>query len=78
MTRDSCKKLVQFNPSDFLLIKNLSNERAGDLFKCLLKSAYMQDEYGFKDDKELDNLCLFFIQRAEEQDIFEEVYTFER
>lgn len=78
MRGDMYKRIIQFNPSDFLLIEKLSNERAGDLFKCLLESAYTQDIYCFEDDEELDNLYSFFVSRSRDQEPIEEVYWFER
>ena len=69
MTGEMCKKIVCFNPSDFLLIEKLSDERAGELFKTLFESAYEEEYFEF-DDEELESLYNFFTERAREQDLF--------
>ena len=69
MTGEMCKKIVCFNPSDFLLIEKLSDERAGELFKTLFESAYVEKLFEF-DDEELESLYSFFTARAREQDLF--------
>lgn len=70
MSGDMYKRIIRFNPSDFLLIEKLSDERAGELFKTLFESAYVEEFFEFDDDEELESLYSFFTARARDQELF--------
>ena len=70
MGGDMYKRIIRFNPSDFLLIEKLSDESAGELFKALFESAYEEEFFEFDPDDELEILYSFFTARARDQDLF--------